>query len=104
MDDSLPGLCELRLRTQRAMTLRTLPLLLAVLAAQTAAYYAPSAAAAANRCRPAVMKGRGTRGMPGKGVRPPAGSGFNKKSKQRMQSRELSRDCLLYTSPSPRDS
>lgn len=37
------------------------------------------------------MKGKGTRGMPGKAVRPPPGSGFNKASKKRMQQRDFSR-------------
>jgi len=39
-----------------------------------------------------TMKGRGTRGMPGKGVRPPQGSGFNKASKSRMARRDFDRD------------
>lgn len=37
------------------------------------------------------MKGKGTRGMPGKGMKPPEGSGFNKKSKERMQKRDFAR-------------
>lgn len=39
-----------------------------------------------------VMKGKGTRGMPGKGVRPPAaqaGAGFTTASKKRMQQRDF---------------
>lgn len=36
-----------------------------------------------------LMKGQGTRGMPGKAVRPPPGSGFNKASKKRMQQRDF---------------
>jgi hypothetical protein len=43
------------------------------------------------RHAPAEMKGKGTRGMPGKGVRPPSGSGFNDKSKKRMQKRDFER-------------
>lgn len=38
------------------------------------------------------MKGKGTRGMPGKAVRPPSGSGFNEKSKSRMQKRDFEKD------------
>lgn len=37
------------------------------------------------------MKGKGTRGMPGKAVRPPPGSGFNKASKKRMAQRDFAR-------------
>ena len=37
------------------------------------------------------MKGKGTRGMPGKAVKPPSGSGFNKASKQRMQQRDFAK-------------
>lgn len=37
------------------------------------------------------MKGRGTRGMPGKGVKPPPGSGFNSASKKRMEKRDFER-------------
>lgn len=37
------------------------------------------------------MKGRGTRGMPGKGVRPPSGSGMQKGVKNRMQKRDFER-------------
>ncbi len=38
------------------------------------------------------MKGRGTRGMPGKGVKPPAGSGMQRDMKTRMQKRDFDRD------------
>ena len=48
--------------------------------------------ASSARHTPVAMKGKGTKGMPGKVVPPPAGSGFNAKSKKRMQNRELSRD------------
>ena len=38
------------------------------------------------------MKGRGTRGMPGKGVRPPPGSAAQSEMKKRMQKRDFDRD------------
>ena len=59
---------------------------------QSAAFFAPPAGMHTSRAAPVVMKGKGTRGMPGKAVRPPPGSGFNKASKKRMQKRELDRD------------
>jgi len=44
------------------------------------------------RCASAVeMKGRGTMGMPGKGVKPPSGSGMQKGVKRRMQQRDFGR-------------
>ena len=55
-------------------------------------YFAHSAIATAPRCRAPIMKGRGTRGMPGKGVKPPSGSGFNAASKKRMQKRDFERN------------
>lgn len=67
--------------------------LLLALSAQTLAYYAPGAFAA-SRCRPAVMKGQGTRGMPGKGAtaRGSQAGGFTKNSKKRIQQKEMSRE------------
>ena len=43
------------------------------------------------RCVTPIMKGRGTRGMPGKGVKPPSGSGFQSGMKDRMQKRDFER-------------
>ena len=39
-----------------------------------------------------LMKGKGTRGMPGKAVQPPAGSGFQKNVKDRMMKRDMNRE------------
>lgn len=47
--------------------------------------------AVAARTSAPLMKGKGTRGMPGKGVRPPTGSGFNQASKKRMEKRDFER-------------
>jgi len=74
---------------------RALLLAFAASAPSAAAYFAPSSASvvvSAPRSQPAVMKGKGTMGMPGKAVKPPAGSGFNKASKKRMQQRELDKN------------
>lgn len=81
-------------RYYRTMAIRRALLIAVAFATPSAAYLAPGSACSvpSSRSRPAVMKGKGSRGMPGKAVRPPAGSGMNKASKRRMQDRELEKD------------
>ena len=72
--------------------MRTVCVALALVVASSAGFeLAVSKAGTPSRAMSPVMKGKGTRGMPGKAVRPPAVSGMQKNVKNRMQKRDFDR-------------